>query len=60
MKYCRLCGRRLKDPESIKIGIGPVCLDKLVTEIKRKNMKAEKVEDLQIPGQMEVREFMEG
>ena len=60
MKYCRLCGRRLKDPESIKIGIGPVCLDKLVGEFKKKK-EGEKIEDLQIPGQMCLDDFiMEG
>ncbi len=32
---CRVCGRTLKDPISIKIGVGPVCLGKRVT-VKRK------------------------
>ena len=26
---CRVCGRRLTDPESVKLGVGPVCLRRL-------------------------------
>lgn len=25
---CRVCGRRLTDPESVRAGIGPVCAEK--------------------------------
>jgi len=35
---CRVCGRTLKDPTSIKIGVGPVCLGKKRV-IKRINHK---------------------
>lgn len=28
-KYCRICGRPLKNPDSIAKGIGPVCEKKL-------------------------------
>jgi hypothetical protein len=27
--WCRVCGRRLTDPESIRRGIGPFCLERL-------------------------------
>ena len=26
---CRVCGRRLTDPESIKAGVGPICAENL-------------------------------
>ena len=29
--YCRVCGRPLHDPESVKKGIGPVCESRLDT-----------------------------
>ena len=28
MSYCRRCGRRLTDPESVVLGIGPECYEK--------------------------------
>lgn len=36
---CRVCGRTLKDPTSIKIGVGPVCLSKKRVTVKRINNK---------------------
>jgi len=39
---CRVCGRTLKDPTSIKIGIGPVCLGKKRVTVKRINNKTKK------------------
>lgn len=36
---CRVCGRTLKDPISIKIGVGPVCLGKKRVTVKRINNK---------------------
>lgn len=33
---CGRCGRRLKDPVSIKIGYGPVCRAELGIEVERK------------------------
>lgn len=36
---CRVCGRTLKDPISIKIGVGPVCLGKKRFTVKRINNK---------------------
>jgi len=36
---CQVCGRTLKDPISIKIGIGPVCLSKKRVTVKRSNNK---------------------
>jgi len=29
---CRICGRRLTDPESVKLGIGPICIKKQIWE----------------------------
>ena len=39
---CRVCGRTLKDPISIKIGVGPVCLGKKRVTVKRINNKTKK------------------
>lgn len=30
MKYCKRCGRQLKNPESIELGYGPVCYKKML------------------------------
>lgn len=62
MGFCRLCGRELTDPESVKIGVGPVCLEKLISkeERERKGIIQEEKENLQIPGQMEVSDFLSG
>lgn len=60
---CGRCGRRLKDPESIKIGYGPVCRAELGIETERKSDRksnrsfpqftdAEK--EFDIPGQMSI------
>ncbi len=32
---CRRCGRKLRDPISIKIGYGPVCRSELGIEIEK-------------------------
>jgi hypothetical protein len=29
VRYCRICGRRLTDAESVERGIGPVCAGRL-------------------------------
>lgn len=61
---CGRCGRRLKDPVSIKIGYGPVCRAEMGIEVERKLDKKsgcntsrfadrEKESD-NIPGQMSV------
>ena len=31
---CRICGRMLKDPKSVSIGIGPVCLARETRRIR--------------------------
>jgi len=31
---CRICGRTLKDPKSVSIGIGPVCLARETRRIR--------------------------
>lgn len=30
--FCRRCGQELKDPKSIELGIGPICLQKDLDE----------------------------
>ena len=37
-KYCLRCGRRLKNPEAKKIGYGKICLAKVKTEKRRRNL----------------------
>lgn len=29
MSYCKICGRELTDPDSVKVGIGPACIEHL-------------------------------
>lgn len=41
MIRCRICGRELKDPESVKRGVGPVCWKKLIK--KQSDLKLEEV-----------------
>ena len=31
---CRVCGRRLTAPESVKRGIGPVCVKNIMTKME--------------------------
>lgn len=60
---CRRCGKKLKDPESIRIGYGPTCRAMMGIKIMKKIRKAgksktavpkewEKEDD--IPGQMSI------
>lgn len=60
---CGRCGRRLKDPVSIKIGYGPVCRAEMGIEVERKPDKkagrslfrsADSEREFDIPGQMSV------
>lgn len=60
---CGRCGRRLKDPESIKIGYGPVCRAELGIEMERKTDRksnrslpqlADAEKEFDIPGQMSI------
>jgi hypothetical protein len=41
---CRRCNRKLKDPESIRVGIGKTCLRKFLGERVRKQRKAKTYE----------------
>lgn len=58
---CGRCGRKLKDPESISIGYGPICRDVMGIRDKKKIRKAsnpknhassEQETEIDIPGQM--------
>lgn len=68
MNRCGKCGRTLKDPESIQRGFGPVCYRKVMPPVPRKEKIAQKKDDkynaleeldFQIPGQMELSDFIE-
>jgi hypothetical protein len=62
-----MCGRILKEPESIRRGFGPVCYSKIMPK-EPKAAKAAKANnsnynlmedpDYKIPGQMELSEFL--
>lgn len=43
---CRMCGRALKNPESVRLGIGPVCL---MREIGQRTSKKSALHSLIIP-----------
>lgn len=60
---CGRCGRKLKDPESIKLGYGPVCRAEMGIKKEGKRSTKPKVgtssssdnkRELEIPGQMSV------
>ncbi len=64
---CGKCGRILRDPESILRGYGPVCYGKIAPELKKIARKRKYKDnydpmsepDLQIPGQMELSDFID-
>lgn len=68
MVLCGKCGRTLKDPESIQRGFGPVCYRKVMPPTPKKEKIVRKSNDnynimedpdYQIPGQMELSDFIE-
>lgn len=62
---CSICGRKLKNPESVKAGCGPVCYRKLYGEPLRKSktstIGSDTVDKGQvyyiIPGQMFIEDY---
>lgn len=65
---CGVCGRVLKNPDSRKIGYGPVCYKRVFGSFppKEKVLKAKQAdrsEDFRnyvIPGQMQISDFLHG
>ena len=55
---CGCCGRKIKDPVSLKIGYGPVCRKKMgiSNNRKKKNRRNLKpvIKDFDIPGQTSI------
>lgn len=65
---CGMCGRRLRDSESVARGLGPVCYRKIMPPAPRKARAAPKSSgsynlmndaDYNVPGQMELSEFID-
>ncbi len=38
LPFCRKCGRALTNPESVELGIGPVCLSKEIRQNRPKRI----------------------
>lgn len=61
---CGVCGRVLKNPDSKKMGFGPVCYKKMFGSPppkEKKEKQADGYEDFHeyaIPGQMEISDFL--
>lgn len=64
---CGICGRRLRGIESIQRGYGPVCYRKIMPPAPKRARTAKNSgnynliddEDYNIPGQMELSDFIE-
>ena len=52
---CIACKRRLRSPESIKVGYGPTCYERLFGKRNRKKKRGKKDE---LPGQMNISDFL--
>ena len=46
MKRCRICHRQLRDAESIRIGVGPVCRSRLHRRKKSSSRKIQESENM--------------
>jgi hypothetical protein len=60
---CSLCGRRLKSSDSIEVGYGPVCYQKVFGSSKRTKsgetlLSADEIPYYDIPGQMSLEDFL--
>ena len=55
---CRICGRKITDPDSTRNGIGPVCYQL----IYGKKEDAPEVDEhfVPLPGQMTIEDFLKG
>lgn len=61
---CSVCGRRLRDPESMETGYGPICYQKVFGR-KRVKMKSREGKDTlksfpdyDVPGQMTIEDYL--
>lgn len=66
---CRICGRKLKNEESIQRGYGPVCYGKIAPPTPRKKRALRKSSDTHgcsddadysIPGQISMEDYLRG
>ena len=55
---CRICGRRITDPESLKVGIGPVCYKLIYGDIETDKPEEEVIYE-PLPGQMSIFDYKE-
>lgn len=61
---CRKCGKKIRNPDSVEVGYGPVCYQKIFGGNWKRPRRArdnpeESMVDIQIPGQMELSDFIE-
>ena len=61
---CRKCGKKIRNPDSVEVGYGPVCYRRLFGGNLKRPRRAgdnpeESMVDIQIPGQMELSDFIE-
>ena len=62
---CGVCGRVLKNPESRKVGYGPICYKKVFGSPPPKEKKekqtdgCEDIHEYAIPGQMGISDFLQ-
>lgn len=61
---CAMCGRILKESESIERGYGPVCYRKINPLVVKKRLSVDSYNladnvNYNVPGQMELSDFME-
>ncbi|MBO5610604.1 MAG: hypothetical protein J5929_09600 [Eubacterium sp.] len=55
---CRICGRKITDPNSLRVGIGPICY-KLIYGEQDNDKPEEEVIYKPIPGQMNILDYEE-
>jgi hypothetical protein len=55
---CRICGRKITDEQSVRVGIGPICYKAIYGEIEN-DAPEEEVRYIPIPGQMSLFDFEE-
>lgn len=56
---CSVCGRPLRTEASRKLGMGPVCYEKKFGKPTRTSTPPEEEEEISIPGQMNIFDFIE-
>lgn len=55
---CRMCGKKLSDPESINRGFGPACWGQMHPKQKAFVETDNEPEIIQIPGQIELEDWL--